>query len=278
MTRLTPAMIDGLSDELSALDKYLIGATGMDIRTLGFRAIGVDPTKVDITKYKAASVPITSGLGVIGGFSKSVADIVRDMGMECFVTERTDVWGFGEAIDRGADIILMADDEQYMAYSVAAGKYSNNSYCTAAGYVEALRGAADGLEGKDVFVRGAGRVGSNMVALLRAAGARVTVGDVIKEKAEAVAKANPGTCVADDIDEATYAAHLLLNASPSPIPGQYVREGAIISTPGIPHVYDEETLKKAKFIHDPLAIGTAPMVAQAIAFSLPEDCFLRKEE
>lgn len=278
MTRLTPAMIDGFSDELSDLDKMLIGCTGMNILTLGFRAIGVDPSKVDIKRYKAASVPITSGLGIIGGFSRSVADIVSDMGMSCSVTSRTDVDGFAEALDSGADIVLMADDEQYMAYSVAAGRYANNSFCTAAGYVEALRGAADGLCGKEVFVRGAGRVGSNMVAMLCRLGAKVTVGDVDVPKAEAVAKANPGTAVAKDIAEATSSAHLILNASPVPIPGELIQEGAIVSTPGIPHVYDEATLSKARFIHDPLAIGTAPMVAQCISFSLGDDCRLRETE
>lgn len=268
MTRLTPNMISGLSDGLGDIDRMLLRDTGMDLRTLGFRSIGVDPDKVDITGYTAASVPITSGLGVISGFSKSVADIVRQMGMECTITERTDVDGFGEAVDSGADIILMADDIQYMAYSVKAGKYSNNSYCTAAGYVEALGGAIGGLKGKEVFVRGAGRVGENMVSLLCARGAKVTVADVIPGKAEAVAAANPGAVAAEDADAATRAAEYILNASPAPIPGELIRKGAVVSTPGIPHVYDDATLRKAKFIHDPLAIGTAPMVAQAISFTL----------
>lgn len=267
-------MISGLSDELDSLNRYMLEKTGMDLRTLGFRSVGVDPDKVDISEYRGASVPITSGLGVIGGFSKSVADIVRAMGMECSVTSRTDVDGFGEAIDSGADIVLMADDEQYMAYSVKGGRYSNNSFCTAAGYVEALDGAAGGLSGKEVFVRGAGRVGSNMVAILRRKGARVTVADVLTDKARAVAEANPGTVLAEDVDAATSVADLILNASPSPIPGDLIRSGAIVSTPGIPHVYDEATLAKAEFIHDPLAIGTAPMVAQAISFTLPEDRLL----
>ena len=139
-------MRSGLSDGLSDIDRMLMRDTGMNLLTLGFRAIGADASEVDVKRFKAASVPITSGLGIIGGFSRSVADIVRDMGIDCFVTEHTDVWGFGEAIDRGADIILMADDEQYMAYSVAAGRYANNSFCTAAGYVEALRGAVGGLQ------------------------------------------------------------------------------------------------------------------------------------
>ena len=264
-------MISGLSDGLSDIDRMLMRDTGMNLLTLGFRAIGADASEVDVKRFKAASVPITSGLGIIGGFSRSVADIVRDMGIDCFVTEHTDVWGFGEAIDRGADIILMADDEQYMAYSVAAGRYANNSFCTAAGYVEALRGAVGGLQGKEVFVRGAGRVGSNMVSLLCAQGARPIVADVIREKAEAVARANPGATAAEDLEEATAEAGLILNASPVPIPGDLIREGAVVSTPGIPHVYDEATLRKAKFIHDPLAIGTAPMGAQCIIYTMEKE-------
>ena len=271
-------MISGLSSELGDLDRYMLSTTGMDLRTLGFRAVGVDPSKVDVSGYRAISVPITSGLGVIGGFSRSVADIVRGMGMECTVSSRTDVDGFAAAVDFGADIILMADDETYMAYSVRAGRYANNSYCTAAGYVEALSGAAGGLVGKEVFVRSAGRVGSNMVAILCGRGAKVTVGDILPEKARAVAAANPGVLCSVDVDATTARAALILNASPSPIPGDLIREGANVSTPGIPHVYDEATLRKARFIHDPLAIETAPMVAQSISFSLGRECFLDREE
>ncbi|MFA6642241.1 MAG: 3-methylornithyl-N6-L-lysine dehydrogenase PylD [Methanomethylophilus sp.] len=277
MTRLTPSMIHGLSDELTALDRSLLKTVGMDLMSLGFRAVGLDPAGINLRDYRAAAVPITSGLGIIGGFSRTIADTVNDMGLPCFVTAATDVNGFGEAVDRGADLVLMADDVQYMAYNIKAGKYSNNSYCTAAGYVEALRGAAHGLRGKPVLVLGAGRVGTNMVALLAAQGAETTVADVERAKAAEVVARFPGTVCAEDIEKATAAADLILNASPTPIKGELIRPGAIISTPGIPHVYDEATLRKATFIHDPLAIGTAAMVAQAIGFSLGKEHLLQKE-
>ena len=270
-------MISGLSDELSDLDRYLLRTTGMDLRTLGFRAVGIDPTTVNVRNYHAAAVPVTSGLGVISGFSRSVADSVRDMGIACDVTAATDVEGFGEALDRGADIILMADDIQYMAFSVRTGKYSNNSYCTAAGYVEALRGAVHGLQGKHVLVLGAGRVGSNMIPILAKQGAFITIADVDRAKAEQAAARNPGTVCADDIAAATRASEYILNASPTPIKGELIRPGAIVSTPGVPHVYDAVTQKKATIIHDRLAIGTAVMVAQSIAFSLGKEHLLRME-
>ena len=86
-----------------------------------------------------------------------------------------------------------------------------------------------------------------------------------------MARANPGATAAEDLEEATAEAGLILNASPVPIPGDLIREGAVVSTPGIPHVYDEATLRKAKFIHDPLAIGTAPMVAQCIIYTMEKE-------
>jgi len=47
-----------------------------------------------------------------------------------------------------------------------------------------------------------------------------------------------------------------------------VKEGAIISSPGIPYPFDELGIKRAKMIiHDPLDIGAAVMAVQAASFS-----------
>jgi pyrrolysine biosynthesis protein PylD len=46
-------------------------------------------------------------------------------------------------------------------------------------------------------------------------------------------------------------------------------EGAVGSTPGVPHYFVEEARRKAKAIlHDPLEIGTAMMAVNSALFSM----------
>ena len=60
----------------------------------------------------------------------------------------------------------------------------------------------------------------------------------------------------------------ILNAAPAIFPGRLIMEGAVISTPGVPHYFDEEGRRKAKaIIHDPLEIGTAMMAVNSALFT-----------
>jgi 3-methylornithyl-N6-L-lysine dehydrogenase len=268
MTRLTDDNIKELPEQLGGISKMLTGTTGMNLKTLACEAVGLNPAWVDMADYRVAVVPISSGLGIIRRFSESVADTVSELGMDAFVTDGTDVTGFAEGLTADADIIMMADDIQFIAYNTRARKYANNSFCTAAGYVTALKGAAKGLKGKDVLVIGAGRVGTHAVRLLFNMGANVTVTDLDIERARSLSQKYSGTRAVEDLLSAVASADLILNASPAAIPGSAIREGAIISTPGIPHVFDEEGRRRATIIHDPLAIGTSVMAVQSASFSL----------
>jgi 3-methylornithyl-N6-L-lysine dehydrogenase len=268
MTRLTDDDVRDLSNELDDIDTMLVENTGMSMRQLACEAAGFDPTGYDLSRLTAVSVPITSGLGVISRFSESVSDTAKGLGIRSFVTEGADVTGFAEAVSAGADIVLMADDFQFIAYSTKAAKYSNNSFCTAAGYITALKGAARGLKGRQVLVLGAGRVGSEAVRLLIGMDAEVVIADVDVEKAGALASRYKGAVFDPDIDHAISSNSLILNASPAFIPGHLIKQGSVISTPGIPYLFDEEGRRKARIIHDPLAIGTSVMIMQAVSFTL----------
>ncbi|MCK9322873.1 MAG: 3-methylornithyl-N6-L-lysine dehydrogenase PylD [Candidatus Methanomethylophilaceae archaeon] len=267
MTRLTNDMVKDISTSLENVNDMLVRCAGMTTKEMACDAIAIDPNSIDLEEFQVGVIPITSGLGIISKFSESVSDIVKAIGMESFVTETTDVTGFAEALTRGADIIFMADDYEYIAFNVASKKYSNNSFGTASGYVAALNGAAKGLIGKTVLIAGAGRVGSRAANLLTARGAKVIVTDVDKEKSRALADNFSNVMIMDDIAEAISSNKYILNASPAHIPSEYIIEGAIISTPGIPHTFDEAAYRKATIIHDPLAIGTAVMAVQAASFS-----------
>ncbi|MDR3282218.1 MAG: 3-methylornithyl-N6-L-lysine dehydrogenase PylD [Candidatus Methanoplasma sp.] len=266
MTRLTDDLVRGVSGSLDSVDDMLRRTTGMGRMEMACDALGLSPGDISLEGFKAFAVPITSGLGVIKRFSESVAEIARKLGMDASVTESSDVTGFAEAVNAGAETVFMADDTTFAAYNVKAGTYANNSFCTAAGYTSALKGAAGGLEGRKVLVLGAGRVGSIAAGMMVRGGAAVCVADIETERAERLASAI-GAKASDDIRKAISSHDLILNASPARIPGSIIREGAIISSPGIPHTFDAEGLSKATVIHDPLDIGTSVMAMQSASFS-----------
>ncbi len=267
MTRLTSDDIKGVPHDEVDLDSKLMSAAGITVKDLACMSAGL-PKDTDLSQFRVACVPITSGLGVIGGFSDSVNAIVGRLGMDSFVTSGTDVNGFAEGVRNGADIIMMADDDMFVAYNVHANRMVDNSYGTALGYSVALKEAAGGLEGKQVLVVGAGFVGSRAACILKHMGADVGIVDVIREKAVKAAE-SCGVKVFDDTEQAISAHRLVLNAAPYKIPGKVIAEGSIISSPGVPHYFDELGRKKAKaIIHDPLEIGTAVMAVGAAAFTI----------
>ncbi|MBR7152283.1 MAG: 3-methylornithyl-N6-L-lysine dehydrogenase PylD [Candidatus Methanomethylophilaceae archaeon] len=267
MTRLTPDLIEGVPDDRIDLDSRLLKTTGKTVKSLSLEAAGL-PEDTDLSGFRVACVPITSGLGVIGGFSASVDAIVRRLGMDSWVTEGTDVLGFSQGVSDGADIIMMSDDPKFIAYNTRENRFIDNSWGTALGYSVALKNAAGGLEGKEVLVIGAGLVGSRAVRILKDMGADVHVTDILREKAERVGT-EYDVKVLPDVEVALSQHDLILNAAPAMFEGRLIREGSIFSTPGVPHGFDEEGRRKAKaIIHDPLEIGTAVMAVCSAAFSL----------
>ncbi|MDR1955117.1 MAG: 3-methylornithyl-N6-L-lysine dehydrogenase PylD [Candidatus Methanoplasma sp.] len=267
MTRLTDRIVEKIIGSLDGTNDMLTSLTGMSILELACDAIDITPDEIDLDGIRVGVVPVTSGLGIIKKFSESVAEIARKLGMEAFVTEYADVAGLAEALSAEVDIVIMADDLKFIAINISKGRFSHNSFATAAGYVSALKGAAGGLAGKDVLVLGAGRVGSIAAELLAAKGACVTVYDIDKKRTEDLL-CRMDVKIADDAESALSSHTLVLNASPAAIDGRSVKEGTIFSSPGLPFPFDELGLKKAKMvIHDPLEIGVAVMAVQSASFS-----------
>ncbi|MDR3075128.1 MAG: 3-methylornithyl-N6-L-lysine dehydrogenase PylD [Candidatus Methanoplasma sp.] len=269
MTRLTDDMVKDIICSLDSTDDTLVSLTGMNTLELACDAIGISPDTINTHDIRVGVVPVTSGLGIITRFSDSVAEIIKKLGMEAFVTESPDVAGLAEALSAKCDIIFMADDVQFIAINAGNGRYSNNSFSTAAGYVSALKGAAKGLAGKAVLVLGAGRVGSIAAELIVSMGAEVTIYDIDGKKANDLSR-RVKIKVADDVGAALSSHDLIFNASPAPIEADHIREGSIFSSPGIPFPFDDAGLKKVKaVIHDPLNIGVAVMAVQSASFSGP---------
>ncbi len=269
MTRLTPDLIEGVPDDKLDLDQRLLRTTGKTVKGIALEAAGL-PEDTDLSGFRAVAVPITSGMGIISGFSASVDAIVRRLGMQCRITEGTDVDGFSQGVDDAVDIILMADDKKFVAYNMHERRYTDNSWGTARGYSVALKNAAGGLEGKEVLVIGAGRVGTWAVRFLQEMGASVSVTDIIHEKADRLAPM--GVRPMHDIAKAISEHTLLLNAAPFIIPGEIIAEGSVISSPGVPHYYDQLARSRARaIIHDPLEIGAAVMAVNSAGYSIKRE-------
>lgn len=274
MTRLTPDLIEGVPDDTIALDSILKKHTGKDMKSLALLAAGL-PEDMDLSNITASVVPVTSGMGIISGFAKSVDAILKRLGIRSHVTEATDVLGFSQAMDSDDDLLFMADDSMFVAYNVRERKYITNFYGTALGYATVLDRASGGIKGKDALVIGAGFVGSRAARILKGMGANVMVTDKICEKC---------TKVARDLDikhscdvEGSLSTHkYVLNAAPAIFPGRLIMDGAVISTPGVPHYFDEEGHRRAAcIIHDPLEIGVATMATCSVAFYHNKEAFSR---
>ncbi len=115
MTRLTCQMIENVPDSMRLRDERLRHDLGIDMKGLSFLSLGLEESDLNLHGFTVAAVPITSGKGVTKGFCQSVCAITRHLGMKSFVTEGTDVVGFNQAMECGADIVFMADDIEFVA-------------------------------------------------------------------------------------------------------------------------------------------------------------------
>lgn len=267
MTRLTAEMLADIGPDLNTLDRDLIRDTGLGLRGLALASVGVPANHTLPLGLRVAAVPTTCGQGRISGFAESVALVARHLGLIAFVTEHADVAGIQEAYQRGADCILLADDDAYIALNTRRKAWAENSQCTALGYVEALDRAAGGLGGAEVLVIGAGPVGLHAIRTLLDRGCKVKVVEKDPQRYRMVVR-EMGLEAHMLLEEALVTSEYVLNASPAPISGKMVRKGMVLSNPGVPLLVDEITRKRCKaIVHDPLAIGTAVMLTKALAQS-----------
>lgn len=267
MTRLTPEMISDVPN-VGRLSYTLMRDLGVDLAEVACLAAEPFSKKLNFGSVHVGVVPITSGEGVISGFSDSVAAVIRHLGMDVFVTSKPDVTGFAEAVSRDAAVVFMADDEQFIAYNTLTSRYATNVECTARGYMAALEIAAGSLKSRSVLVVGCGRIGGMVAGMLSRMCPRVGVVDVVKEKALDLQERYANVHVYDSTEEAVRDNMIIFNASPSHIDSAWIQQGAVISSPGVPHTFDEEAYRRAKIIiHDPLAIGVSVMAVVAAGYS-----------
>jgi pyrrolysine biosynthesis protein PylD len=273
MTRLSSDIISGMAETIEAYDIDLARKTGLTLRQIAARTAGISEEILceAFEKESVAAIPFTSGQGVIKGFTQAVQAIIHHLGCPSFITESSDAAGLAEAIEKGASILFFADDIRFISINLSQKRCVDNDLATGWSYASALDACAKGLNGQDVLLIGAGRVGKNALNALDSLGANVGVFDIDDTKVQPLID-KYGIKKEKDLSDALGRYKLLFDASPAPdiIHPEHIKSDTIIAACGIPIGLDQSarTLVEDHLIHDPLQLGTAAMLAIAVSYGL----------
>jgi len=277
VTRLATDDVKSISAELADYDSELTAKTGCSLRGVACLAAGVQEEEIkdSLKNARIGVIPITGGEGVIAGFCDAVAGIVSHMGCKSFITQATDVAGLAEAFEKKADIIMLADDQEFIALHTASRRMVENAAATGIGFVAGLGLMAGDLKKKNALVIGCGPVGRSATAELVAMSARVSVYDINSTRsldlAQAIKKSSNVTIqIIKDLNQALKNHKFIIDASPGTdiIKARHITSDTYISAPGVPVGLDPEALLKIgnRLLHDPLQLGVATMVISASKF------------
>lgn len=276
MTRLTSSDIDTLSNELEDFDERLLMQTGHDMLGIACHGAGISLKNIQNTSknLNIALVTMTSGLGKITGFAGTIGDILSHLGFNAFVPEQTDAAGIASAIERNADIIFMADDNQYIAVNLQKKYLVDNIQATGKAFAAALDLMAKGLQGQKALVLGCGPVGMAAAETLMGFGAHVGIHDqdmgkckkncaiLEKKYSKRVEPVQDLKSIARD-----YRFFLEATTAKGVIHSSMVGPQTCIAAPGVPLGVTENGIKKAgtRILYDPLQLGTAAMAVMAVS-------------
>ena len=273
MTRLKTEWIDYMLDGMNDYNSSLKTKTGFDLAGLVMDTYGisVERFKKYAEKLLIAAVPVTQGEGIIGSFSESVAAIVRSMGFRTFVPDETDVDGIYNAILMDADVIYMADDERYLAFSRDNGSFGENDYATALGYIMVLRQmmkrAGLDIAKEKVLVIGNGRVGEEAVQILLNHNVDFDMYDKDEKAVEAFRSLETGKYVLSSPEEIKNYRFILDYTNEGEwLKDEYLAEGVFYASPGVPLSLDEKAAGRLQntAVYDNLEIGTAMMLGEIL--------------
>lgn len=278
MTRLKVNDIKEISKQLSHYDEELLRKTGCTLRGIACHAAGVGEEDILplLTGAQAAVVPISTGKGVIKGFSAAVEAILEHTGMRAFVTGHSDVAGMAEAFARKPLLLFMADDNRFAVFNLKSRLVVDNAAATGNGFAAGLDLMSGGAAGKDVLVIGCGPVGYAAVERLVEYGAKVTVHDIEANVSRRAAermkeKFNVEIKVEEYLEQALPGYSLMVDATNAGniIPGEVMTPQTYIAAPGMPIGLTPGAVKKVsqRLLYDPLQIGVATMAIEAISGS-----------
>ena len=207
-------------------------------------------------------IPITSGKGKIDLFSESIHETLNLFNINSFITKNTDVSGYYEAIEKKADIILMADDNTYLAFNINKKKITNNNYATGKIYSNILIHSNTISCKKEVLVIGLGNVGIPAIINFLNNNYDVYIYDINSILIKKIIKKYPKLKEYSLLSNKKF--HKIFEATPSKntIKESMITKNTIISTPGIPRAISEylENKYNISLIMEPLGIGTIGML------------------
>jgi pyrrolysine biosynthesis protein PylD len=274
MTRLRTEDIEHIRHELKAYDQQLLNKTGKTLKAIASYAVGVPDGELAevIESTKVCVVPMTCGQGIINCFSATVSGIISHLGFDSFAAENSDAAGIAEAFEKKSDIILLADDDRFVAINVRTNYVSDNVEMTAKGFVAGLDLMANGLKGKNVLVIGCGEVGSHAAKILVTMGVLVSVCDINPQLTSALQKEiadvlKTNIQIDNDWRSAPGKYKHIVDATPSAdiIDVSVITPGTYVAAAGVPCGLSSEAREKLsnRYLHDPLQIGVATMVIDA---------------
>ena len=281
MTRLRGGDIAPILSGLDDYDGRLRRETGASLRQIACRAAGVEEALIVklARRVRVAAVPVGSGLGVIDGFSGTVAGIVAHLGFETFVTERADVAGMAEGMERGAHVLMLADDERFVAITPERRHVVDNNLATAQGFVAALELMGRGLTSRCALVLGCGPLGMAAATSLLDRGADVALCDIRHERATAALRKITGGAadrtrpdrirIEQDPRAALRRYEVIFDATDAGgfIEPSHLGPKTMVAAAGLPCALTPEAMAEhqGRILHDALEIGTATMAVQAAA-------------
>lgn len=270
MTRLKENDICDILERLETYDGILHEKTGGGLAEIAAFAAGCGMPQLQeaARKQKIGIVPVTSGAGLIDGFSKTIQGIFSFLGTRSFITGASDVGGLAEAAAHGATAVFLADDETCSLIHLRTGRVADNSLCTGRGFAAALRMKAGTLKGKVVSILGAGPVGWGAMKALTEFGAETVIYDCSPERLERF-RGLPGVTCAASSAEALEQGEYYFEATTS---ADTIREmdfagDTLVAAPGVPLGVEKRALSRheAQVIHDVLEIGVATMLFTILA-------------
>jgi pyrrolysine biosynthesis protein PylD len=274
MTRLRTEDIKHIPQELKVYDQQLLDKTGNTLKGIASHAVDLPDNefKEIVKSFKVCVIPLTCGQGVINRFSATVSGIISHLGFHSFVARHSDVAGIAEAFEKKSDIILLADDNRFVAINVHTKYVSDNIEMTAKGFVAGLDLMATGLKGKNVLVLGCGEVGCCAAKMLVNMGVLVFVCDIDPELASTLQKEIADVLktnieIDDDWRSTPGKYQYIIDATPAVdlASASLITPETYVAVPGVPCGLSSEARKKLsnRYLHDPLQIGTAVMVIDA---------------
>ena len=273
MTRLKTEWIDYMLDGMNDYNSSLKAKTGFDLAGLTMDTFGISKEKYDrlTGSLLVAAVPVTQGEGIISSFSESVAAIIKSMGFRTYVSEDTDVEGIYGSILMDADVVYMADDTRYLAFSRDNGSFGENNYATALGFIMVLRAmmkkAGLDISKEKILVIGNGLVGEEAVQILLNHGIDFDMYDKDPKAVEAFRDLDTGKYVLSSPEEIKdYRFILDFTNEGGWLKDEMLGTDVIYASPGVPLSLDEKAAERLQntAVYDNLEIGTAMMLGEIL--------------